>query len=103
MNDLQRQVIARTEAKIAEAMVPYHMRMDLYRYVNRLTDDQLERLHRLVARLTPDELDAALGYAEGLAAWSATEQESDDATLATEGTPIRAAGGPVGVGPVGVR
>lgn len=82
MNDVQREVIARTDARIAEAMEPYFVRMALYRRVNRLPDDFLRRLAAVVDKLTPDELDAALGYAEGLAAWSAIEPESQDATRA---------------------
>lgn len=82
MNERQREVIDRVDADVARSMRPHNMRMALYHRVNLLPDDQLARLLKIVQALTPDELEMALGYAEGLAAWSTSAQESQDAPLA---------------------
>ena len=74
------------------AMRLYHLRVSLFQAVTRLPDDLLARTAAVVEKLTPDELNAALGYAEGLAAWRENEQESDDATLAKPDTEAIAAG-----------
>lgn len=82
MNERQREVIDRVDADVARSMRPHNMRMALYHRINLLPDDQIARLLKIVQALTPDELEMALGYAEGLAAWSEEPQQSVDATPA---------------------
>ena len=92
MNDDCRAAISRADAQIARAQDWIDLRLTLYRRVNNLPSEVLVRLVKVTAELTPDELLAALGYAEGLAAWSRPAQESGDATLATEGPEAGAPG-----------
>lgn len=82
MNDALQAAMARANAHIARAQDWIDLRLSLYRRVNDLPNDTLVRLAAVVRKLTPDELDAALGYAEGLAAWSEEPQQSVDATPA---------------------
>jgi hypothetical protein len=84
MNAALQAAIARANAQIARAQDWIDLRLSLYRRVNELPNDDLVRLARVVAKLTPDELDAALGYAEGLAAWSSNEPQSADGTPASD-------------------
>lgn len=85
MTEVQK-ALARADAAIARGKRRYEDLMVAYRRTNELPDDRLHRLAKVLRQLTPDELDAALGYAEGLAAWGSPAQESGDATLSTEGT-----------------
>lgn len=80
MNDLQRAVIAAADAKIRPAMELYELRSEVFRKVCKVDREPLRRLVQVLQKLTPDELTMVLGYAEGLAAWSSTEQESPDAS-----------------------
>lgn len=70
----------------------YHRRCDLFRRVCQLDPNTLERACRTLAALGPDELQDLLAYAEGLAAWSPTSQESKDAAIPQPGTQTSRAG-----------
>ena len=86
MSDALQAALARANAHIARAQDWIDLRLSLYRRVNDLPNDLLVRLAKVVDRLTPDELEAALGYAEGLAAWSWVGEESNDGAPAKDGT-----------------
>lgn len=93
MKDVLQAAIDRAEAQIARAQDWIDLRISVYRRVNLLPRDRLVRLVKVLADLAPDELDAALGYAEGLAAWSQVSEQSADATLTQGGSEAAPAGG----------
>ena len=85
MTDLQ-MAQERADAAIQRGMKRYHALMLCARKANELPDAELYRLADVLEKLTPDELNAALGYAEGIAAWRWVDEESADGTKATDGT-----------------
>jgi len=92
MNEVQRAALDRAAATIRPAMDLYEQRNRIACHLYKLLDvDQLRELADLLDRLSDDDLQQALEFVRGLAAWGSPAAESPDAAIAQPGS--AAAGG----------
>lgn len=87
MNAVQKEVCDRVNARFKKTMELYELRNKVAHIVYDLPERDLRELVRLLDTLTPDELKDVAGYAQGLAAFRAPAQESQDAPVQLENRP----------------
>lgn len=81
MTEDQKKIIDGANDKMRPALELYERRRELFILACKVPGSELARTCRALQALTPDEVMELLAYAEGLAAWRATAQESGDAPI----------------------